>query len=57
VSRLRIAHCARFATRIRRVFRCISHFFALRERLGAKFLSEKIARPSEKIAGIGTLSH
>jgi hypothetical protein len=47
--------------RIRRVLQCISRFDALRERSwpekGVDFLSEKIARPSEKIAGIGMLPH
>jgi hypothetical protein len=61
VCRPRIARRAWFAVRIRRVLQCISRFFALREQPelqnDSKFLSEKNARPPEKIAGIGTLSH
>jgi hypothetical protein len=61
VCRPRIARRAWFAVRIRRVLQCISRFFALREPLelrnDSKFLSEKIAQPSEKIAGIGMLPH
>jgi len=61
VSRCRIARCARSAARIHRVLQGISYFFALQEQSwlqkGAKFLAEKIARPSEKIAGTGMLPH
>jgi hypothetical protein len=47
--------------RIRRILQCISRVAGWREQSwlekGRKFLSEKIARPSEKIAGIGMLPH
>jgi hypothetical protein len=47
--------------RIRRVLQEISRLLAPRKQSwlqnGCKFLSEKIARPSEKIAGIGMLPH
>ncbi|WP_271589899.1 hypothetical protein [Bradyrhizobium sp. CCBAU 53415] len=47
--------------RIRRILQCISRLPGLLQQSwlqkGSKFLSEKIARPSEKIAGIDMLSH
>ncbi|WP_157460787.1 MULTISPECIES: hypothetical protein [Bradyrhizobium] len=47
--------------RIRRILQCISRLPGLLQQSwlqkGCKFLSEKIARPSEKIAGIDMLSH
>jgi hypothetical protein len=57
VSIPRIAHGARFALRIRRVFQCISYFFALRERSGRQISLGKNCTTPEKIAGIGMLSH
>jgi hypothetical protein len=57
VSIPRIAHGARFALRIRRVFQCISYFFALREQSGRQISLGKNCTTPEKIAGIGMLSH
>jgi hypothetical protein len=61
VSRPCVVVRARVAARIRRILQCISPLLALRQQSwphqGCKFLSEKTARPSEKIAGIDMLSH
>jgi hypothetical protein len=61
VSSPRLAGCANVVVRIRRVLQCISRLLGSLQQSwpqeGRKFLSEKIARPSEKIAGIDMLSH
>jgi hypothetical protein len=61
MSRLRPARRARCGARIRRVLQLISRFLGWRKRSwlqnGCKFLSEKIARLREKIAGTGISSH
>jgi hypothetical protein len=61
VSSPRLAACAHVVVRIRHILQCISRLLGLLQQSwlqkGCKFLSEKIARPSEKIAGIDTLSH
>jgi len=61
VSRPRVAFCVHVVAHIRRVLQEISRLLAPRKQSwlqkGCKFLSEKIARPSEKIAGLGMLPH
>jgi hypothetical protein len=61
VGRTRIAFCVHVVVRIRRFLQCISRSLALLRQSwlqkGCKFLSEKIARLSEKFAGTGVLSH
>jgi hypothetical protein len=61
VSSPRIAVRARIVVRVCRVLQCISRLLGSRTQSwlqkGCKILSEKLARRSEKIAGIGRLPH